>query len=80
MNTLDKEFNYYLQNQEEFVEKYRGKFIVIKGKEVLGVYDSDIEAVRETTKHHELGTFLVQKCEPGSESYTYTFHSRAAFA
>ena len=74
------EFEYYLEHQDELVEKYRGKFIVIKGTSVIGQYDSDIEAVEETSKQHELGTFLVQKCEPGSESYTYTFHSRVAIA
>jgi len=34
----------------------------------------------ETSKKFELGTFLVQKVEPGTESYTQTFHSRVAFA
>ena len=79
MATLEKEFNYYLQHQEELVRKYKGKFIAIKGDAVIGAYESDLEAVEETSKQHELGTFLVQKCEPGSESYTYTYHSRVAF-
>ncbi len=79
-NTLEKEFNYYLQHQKELIKQYNGKFIVIKGEEVIGVFNSEIEAVEETSKAHKLGTFLVQKCEPGSESYTYTFHSRVTFA
>lgn len=76
---LEKEFEYYINHQDELVEKYRGKFIVIKDNEVLGAFDSDLEAIKETTKKHELGTFMVQKCEPGKESYTQTFHSRVAF-
>ena len=76
---LEKEFNYYLQHQEELIGKYNGKFIVIKDDAVIGEYESELEAVKETSKQHELGTFLVQKCEPGSESYTYTYHSRVAF-
>ena len=79
MAILEKEFNYYLQHQEELIRKYKDKFIVIKGNAVIGAYESDLEAVEETSKQHELGTFLVQKCEPGSESYTYTYHSRVAF-
>ncbi len=79
MVALEKEFNYYLQHQKELIEKYKGKFIVIKDDAVIGAYESELEAVKETLKQHELGTFLVQKCEPGSESYTYTFHSRVAF-
>ena len=79
MATLEKEFNYYLQHQAELIRKYKGKFIAIKGDVVIGAYESDLEAVEEVSKLHELGTFLVQKCEPGSDSYTYTYHSRVAF-
>jgi hypothetical protein len=77
---LKPEFEYYLAHQPELVATYKGKFIVIKGQKVIGAYDTDIEAVTETAKTHELGTFLVQKCEPGAESYTQTFHSRVSFA
>lgn len=38
---LEREFTYYLSNQEELVKKYRGKFLVIKNEEVVGVYDND---------------------------------------
>ena len=77
---LEKEFKYYLEKQEELVEKYNGKVLVIKNCEVIGVYNSEQEALVEATKQYELGTFLVQKCEPGVESSTQTFNSRVAFA
>lgn len=77
---LEKEFNYYLSRQDELVKKYNGKYVVIKGTKVLGAYDTEIQAITETSKKYELGTFLVQKCEPGEQSYTQTFHSRVAFA
>ena len=78
MKQLEKEFKYYLAHQDELVKKYDGKFIVIKDNSVIGVFDSELEAIEKTAQEHELGTFLVQKCEPGSESYTQTFHSRVA--
>jgi hypothetical protein len=73
---LKREFEYYLANQQELVKKYNGKFVVIKNRQVIGAYDDEPTAVSETTKHHELGTFLVQKVSPGEEAYTQTFHSR----
>ena len=76
---LEKEFEYYIEHQDELVEKYNGKYIVIKDCKVIGAFNSDFEAVTETMKGHELGTFLVQKCEPGKESYTQTYHSRVIF-
>ena len=42
---LEKEFEYYLAHQAELVAKFDGKFVVIKGNEVLGAYDSEIEAM-----------------------------------
>lgn len=73
---LEKEFRYYLAHQQEFLQKYNGQFVVIKDNEVIGAYDDELTAIRETAKDHEMGTFLVQKCEPGKESYTQTYHSR----
>ncbi|MGA8477044.1 MAG: hypothetical protein WB696_03715 [Chthoniobacterales bacterium] len=75
---LDREFEYFLSNQEDLVRKHPGKFVVIKDQKVIGVYDSEVAAIEETAKTHEVGTFLVQRAEPGSESYTQVYHSRVA--
>ena len=77
---LKKAFKYYLDHQAELVAQYEGKFIVIKDETVIGEFDSELQAVQETAKIHPLGTFLVQKCERGQESYTHVFHSRVVFA
>lgn len=77
---LEEEFNYYLERQDKFVKKYNGKYIVIKGRRVIGSYDSELEAINKTKEKHKLGTFLVQLCVPGDESYTQAFHSRVMFA
>lgn len=76
---LEKEFNYYIEHQKDIVEKHNGKFVVIKGHDILGAYNSELEAIDETSKHHKLGTFLIQYCLPGTEGYTQTYHSRVAF-
>ena len=77
-DTLTKEFEYYTGHQKELVEKYVGKFVVIKNQEVIGAYDSEIEAYEEAQKNNELGTFLIQRVEPGVENYTQTFYSRVS--
>ncbi|MEA3397937.1 MAG: hypothetical protein U9R05_10790 [Chloroflexota bacterium] len=76
---LEKEFNYYLDNQSDLLKKYEGKFLVIKGAEVIGTYDTELESLEETVKEHKLGTFLIQHCTPGADNYTQTYHSRVAF-
>ncbi len=76
---LQKEFQYYLDNQEELVKKYLNKFLVIKNQEVVGVFVSKQEAYDNATSKYELGTFLIQHCLPGTMSHTQTFHSQVIF-
>ena len=75
IETVNNEFHYYLDNQDDFVKKYDGKVIVLKNHEVLGAYDTELDAIVETRKEHEPGTFMVQKVSEGEEDYTVTVHS-----
>jgi len=76
---LDREFSYYLANQNELLKKYNNRFIVIIGEEVVGDYDTHEQALFQSMKKHEKGTFLIQECTEGEKAYTQTFHSRVAF-
>jgi Family of unknown function (DUF5678) len=77
---LQKEFEYFRAHNAELLSKYNGKFVVIKDQQVIGDYDDELRAIEETRKQHELGTFLVQKVEPGDAGTSQTFHSRVTFA
>ncbi|PIP22559.1 MAG: hypothetical protein COX37_03395 [Candidatus Nealsonbacteria bacterium CG23_combo_of_CG06-09_8_20_14_all_39_17] len=77
---LQKQLEYFKARQKELVEKYEGKFLVINGQKVHGVYDTEIEAYADAKKKFELGDFLIQQCLSGQESYTQTFHSRVALS
>ena len=76
---LEKEFEYYQQNQKKFVEKYNGRFIVIHGESVIGDYGSELEAYNESKKKYEVGTFLIQRVSPGTDNYSQSYHSRVTF-
>jgi len=76
---LVKEFQFYIDHQADLVKRHNGKYVVIVENEVIGIYDDELTAFNETRKEHEMGFFLVQKVEPGKDSYTQTFHSRVAF-
>lgn len=78
-NNLKKELDFFVTNQKDLVEKYGGKFIVIKNQKVEGVFDTEIQAYTETQKRFELGTFIIQQCISGQEAYSQTFHSRVIF-
>ena len=71
---LAREFRYFVRHQDELVSKYEGKVLVIKDDSVVGVFDTELAALRATAKVHEPGTFMIQRCEPGPACYTVTFH------
>lgn len=78
-NNLKKELDFFIEHQNELVEKYGGKFLVIKDQKIEGVFDTQIGAYTETQKRFELGTFIIQECIAGPEAYSQTFHSRVIF-
>ena len=57
---LEKEQAFYEANRAELRSKYAGKRIVIANNKILGVYDSDREAIRETAKIMPRGSFMVK--------------------
>ncbi len=73
---LEKEFKYYLEHQNELVQKYDGRFLVIVGEAVVGDYATFANAYAYAQKKYELGTFLIQKCTEGDKDYTAKYHSR----
>jgi hypothetical protein len=72
---LEKEFDYYIANQSKLVKKFKGRVLVIVGKAVVGNYGSVQDAYFESLKKYKPGSFLIQKCYPGKDNYTQTFHS-----
>ena len=70
-----EEFEYFKDNQADLVEKYKGKILVIKGRDILGAYNNPLEALTESIKNYELGTFMIQPCQPGPDAYTVTVSS-----
>ena len=70
-----EELKYFISHQDELVKKHRGKFLVIKGKKVIGVYASAMDAYFSAQESHELGSFMIQPCEPGTDAYTVTIAS-----
>ncbi|MEY3444127.1 MAG: hypothetical protein RLZZ519_2408 [Bacteroidota bacterium] len=73
LNMLDLEFAYFLENQDKWSSEHYGKYVVVVGQTVFGFFDTDEIAYRAALKELQLGTFLIQHCIPGPESYTQTF-------
>lgn len=67
---MNEDFAWFEQHYQEFQTTYGNAFLAIKNKQVIGVYDSYGEGIRETQKTEELGTFIVQECSKDCIAYS----------
>ncbi len=65
-----EDFDYFVNHYQELYDEYGHKFIAIKNSKILGIFDTEIEAITEMSKKHPLGTFIVQECNGDESGYT----------
>ena len=70
MQLQDLDYEWFLENYDRLFAEYGDAYLAIKNKSVLGRYDSYAEAVYETEKTEELGSFIVQHCNGNETGYT----------
>lgn len=71
---LNEEFDWFINNHREIFEKYPNTFLVIKDKEIKFAADTFDEALMMATcSGLKLGTFIIQECSEGNDSYTQDF-------
>lgn len=68
-------FNFYLDNQSDFVKKYNGKYLVITKDGVMGAFDNEPQGYYDAVKKFGLGNFIIQLCTPGDGAYTQHYFS-----
>lgn len=75
---FNEELDFFIDHQDELVRQHGGKVLVLKGRAVVGVHKTALEAYLEAQKKYKLGTFMIQPCEPGTDAYTVTISSHVA--
>ena len=74
MADLRKDYQYFLDNKKELVEKYGGMYILISNCEVVKAFADENDAYYYGGEHLGLGNFIIQLCTDAG--YEATFHSR----
>ena len=64
---FETEWEFYVNNRDELVEKYCGKYVVISGDKVISAYDDQNEAYYETIKSIPLGSFMIHHIQEEEE-------------
>lgn len=65
-----KDFDYFIEHYQELYNEYGHKFIAIKNSKILGVFDTELDAITEISKEYPIGTFIVQECNGDESGYT----------
>jgi hypothetical protein len=61
LTLLDVELKTYEKHREELLGSAEGKFALIRGDEVVGVFDSKMDAIAQGYKHFGNVPFLVKQ-------------------
>lgn len=67
-----EDFCFFVKNYSDFAEKYGNKYLAIKGKKILGVFDSIQELLSTLSKHYKIGTYIIQECSKDKIAYHTT--------
>ena len=57
---LKQERNFFKDHQAEWLKSYPGKFVLVKGEALIGVFDTDSTAVSKEIRRFGLEPFLVR--------------------
>ena len=60
MSQLQQERKFFKANQAEWLKSYPGKFVLIKGDKLIGVFDNDANAVADGLRRFGSESFLVR--------------------
>jgi len=67
---FDKELAFFIANQDALFREHGGKTLIIRGEKVEGAYETLLEAYLTAKREFQVGTFMLQPCEPGPSAYT----------
>ena len=74
------DYEYFIHNMSSLYGQYGHKFLVIKNKAVIGVYDDMDTAYDETRLKEEVGTFIIQECVDDPAKLVLTFQANVSVA
>lgn len=64
---LEKELAFYEKTLNNWLTEYPGKFVLVKGEELVGVYDTNEQALSAGASRFGLGSYLVRCIQKNKE-------------
>ena len=72
---LRKDLDWYIANQADLVTQHNGKVLLIVDQKLVAAFDTMEAAYLTALKTYKPGSFTLQPCSPGADSYTLTLYS-----
>lgn len=69
---LERELKTYETNRERLLKEAAGKFVLIKGEEIAGIFVNQEDALQEGYKHFGNTEFLIKKITEFEEVNSFT--------
>lgn len=60
---LEQERKYYEENLEAWLARYPGRFVLVKGRELVGAFDTVDGALAEGARRFGMESYLVRRVE-----------------
>ena len=77
---LKEELEHYQTVREDLAKQYAGKYVAIKGREILGVYSDYMAAARALYVAHEQGSVFIQEIKSGENAHIGVIHTPGILA
>ena len=58
---LDREFQTFQENKQNLVKNHKGKFVLIKDDEIIGIFENELDAVNQGNEQFKDSHFLVNE-------------------
>ena len=69
---LEQELKTYYENKERLIKESNGKFVLIKNKEIINVFDTQNDAIKVGIDKFGNTPFLVKKIQEIDDSLNFT--------
>lgn len=63
------DFQFFIEHNTELFAKHGHKFLAIKNKSIIGVFDSPTEAIISLSGKYKVGTYIIQECSGDESAY-----------
>lgn len=66
----NNDFNWFLKHYDKIYQMYGHTFVTIKNEEILGHYNSLMQAIKESQTRYGAGEYIIQECNGNESGYT----------